>query len=136
MLKKSNAIFVTIVTAFALIYAVIAIIMLIIFLMKEQSCPVSIYVGFGIWFLGVILSVICVIIGSYLFFKHNKIINLPIFSYLILTCLTFKVNNILFAWFIIRLDFTFGISNVGIGINFAGIPLLVWYLILMKKRSS
>lgn len=134
MLKKSNAIFVTVVLALASVYALIASVTLIIFLIQERSFPISMNVGFGIWFLGVILSVICVIIGSYLFFKYNKIFNFFIVSYLILTCLTFKVYEVLFAWFVIRLDFTVGISNVGIGINFAGIPLLVWYLILMIKK--
>jgi len=133
-LAKSNIIFVALILTLNLVFILNSGIILIK-IFYVQTYPLSFLIAFVIWFLGVIFLVICIIIGSYLFFRYGKIINRFLFSYLILAILAFKVSNTEFSWFIIRLAITFGISSVSIGINFAGIPLLVWYLIFMVKKQ-
>lgn len=109
--KKSNTIFVLLVSALAAIYGIVSSILFIRTFLTDQTYPILLYLGFIVWFCGVFLSVTCLIVGSFIFIKSGKVINYFLFPYITLSCLTFKVYNMIFTWFILRIDFTVGISK-------------------------
>lgn len=102
----------------------------------SQTFPRIIYVGFWIWLLGAVSSLLCLTIGSYLLLRHGKTANHFIFTYLVLVSLEFKTNIVKFNWLPFSLSFYLQLGDVGIGINFVGLLLLVWYLRLIRSSRG
>ncbi len=55
---------------------------------------------------------------------------------LYITCFEYKILNVKFTMIMFELGFTFTFGQIGIGINFIGLVLLLWYLRLRQQKTK
>lgn len=87
----------------------------------------AIYIGFLINFGLILIETILATIGVFCLIKNRRKNKYLLLS-LLITCLEYIISGMKFTFLSFELGFTFSFGQVGLGINFIGLILLIWYL--------
>jgi|SRR5690554_2083141 len=92
-----------------------------------------IYTGFITNYGLMLIEAILAIVGIFFLLK-NKRKNIFLLVSLLIPCFEYIISGVKFTFLVVELGFTFSFGQIGLGINFIGIILLVWYFKLKDEE--
>lgn len=92
-----------------------------------------IYSGFLANYGLVLIEAILAIVGTFFILK-NRQKNIFLLLALLITCFEYIISGVKFTFLVFELGFTFSFGQIGLGINFIGLILLVWYFKLKDEK--
>jgi cytochrome c biogenesis factor len=95
----------------------------------------NINVAFFISCFLILIELIFAIVGLYVFIASNRK-NMFLLIALLIACLEYIVSGVKLALICLEIGFTIHFSQFGIGVNFIGVALLVWYLRLSQQQNN
>ena len=103
---------------------------------KNQVKPEQglIYSAFVVDYIILGIELISVIIGAYILIKNDRK-NFFLLLALIIACFEYLLPGIKFTFLLFELGITLSLGTIGIGINFIGIILLIWYSMLKQEKQ-
>lgn len=93
----------------------------------------AIYIGFLINYGIMLIETILATVGVFFLLKNRRK-NIFLSLSLLVICFEYIVSGIKFTFLPFELGFTFSFGQIGLGINFIGLILLVWYLKLKDEE--
>lgn len=86
----------------------------------------AIYIGFLVHYGLMLIETILALIGVFVLLKNRRK-NIFLLLSLLISCLEYIISGVKFTFLAFELGFTFSLGRIGLGINFIGLILLLWY---------
>ena len=110
--EKAKIAFISVISTLKLVYIIFSLWVAIVFFISDAASSFLLVAGFIIWIIAAIISLFFLIMGAYIFLKLGRFYNYCTLIHLIILCISFRVLNAEFAFFIFRISVTIGFSGI------------------------